>query len=182
MPETVGSSRSVLHPTTMLLPNLHHRGLQSPEVIEHMRTATARRLLARLADAVGSPLVWLRQAFGKAAGTLLLHRIVFPLDATCMAASVAVAPPHRFRAAPRRPVLLGNESGSIGSDLSGPLRYAALWRPAFKRHLLDGNHLNAHQFRQLCDRPRTVYLAFDAEKNGSANRRPVPLATLGNMA
>ena len=30
-----------------------------------------------------------------------------------------------------------------------------------------GSHLNAHQLRQLCDIPRSVYLAFDADSNGS---------------
>jgi hypothetical protein len=36
-----------------------------------------------------------------------------------------------------------------------------------KRHLLAGRHLNTRQFRQLCDAPRTVYLAFDAALNDS---------------
>jgi DNA primase len=30
-----------------------------------------------------------------------------------------------------------------------------------------GTHLNADQFRQLCDGPRTVYLAFDVDANQS---------------
>ena len=30
-----------------------------------------------------------------------------------------------------------------------------------------GSYLNAFQFRQLCDGMRTVYLAFDADSNGS---------------
>jgi DNA primase len=34
-----------------------------------------------------------------------------------------------------------------------------------------GNHLNAHQFRQLCDgRARTVYVAFDADSNGGGQQ------------
>jgi DNA primase len=33
-----------------------------------------------------------------------------------------------------------------------------------------GSHLNAYQFRQLCDRTRTVYLAFDADTNGSGQQ------------
>jgi DNA primase len=33
-----------------------------------------------------------------------------------------------------------------------------------------GNHLNARQFQQLCDGSRTVYLAFDADANGSGPR------------
>ena len=33
-----------------------------------------------------------------------------------------------------------------------------------------GTNLNARQFRQLCDAPRTVYLAFDADSNGSGQQ------------
>ena len=33
-----------------------------------------------------------------------------------------------------------------------------------------GTNLNARQFRQLCDGPRTVYLAFDADSNGSGEQ------------
>jgi DNA primase len=39
-----------------------------------------------------------------------------------------------------------------------------------------GNHLNLHQYRQLCDRPRTVYLAFDADPNGSGQQAAHSLA------
>ena len=30
-----------------------------------------------------------------------------------------------------------------------------------------GTHLNARQWQQLCDSPRTVYLGFDADANNS---------------
>ena len=40
-----------------------------------------------------------------------------------------------------------------------------------------GNHLNGHQYRQLCDRPRTVYLAFDADLNGSGQQAASTLAS-----
>ena len=33
-----------------------------------------------------------------------------------------------------------------------------------------GNHLNGHQYRQLTDGRRTVYLAFDADTNGSGQQ------------
>ena len=39
-----------------------------------------------------------------------------------------------------------------------------------------GNHLNVRQYRQLCDRPRTVYLAFDADTNGSGQQAAQSLA------
>ena len=33
-----------------------------------------------------------------------------------------------------------------------------------------GNHLNARQFRQLCNGSRTVYLTFDDDRNGSGQQ------------
>jgi len=33
-----------------------------------------------------------------------------------------------------------------------------------------GNHLNARQFQQLCDSPRTVYLAYDSDANQSGQQ------------
>ena len=39
-----------------------------------------------------------------------------------------------------------------------------------------GANLNARQFRELCDSPRTVYLAFDADQNGSGHRAAQSLA------
>jgi DNA primase len=39
-----------------------------------------------------------------------------------------------------------------------------------------GNQLNVHQYRQLCDSPRTVYLAFDTDANGSGQKAAQSLA------
>jgi len=39
-----------------------------------------------------------------------------------------------------------------------------------------GNHLSAYQFRQLGDRPRTVYLTFDFDANGSGQQASQRLA------
>jgi DNA primase len=39
-----------------------------------------------------------------------------------------------------------------------------------------GNHLKVRQYRQLCDNPRTVYLAFDADTNGSSPQAAHSLA------
>jgi DNA primase len=49
--------------------------------------------------------------------------------------------------------------------------YAVLWQAGFRNLTCSlGNHLNACQFQQLCDGCRTVYLAFDADANGSGSR------------
>jgi DNA primase len=39
-----------------------------------------------------------------------------------------------------------------------------------------GNQLNTHQYRQLCDSRRTVYLAFDADANGNGQKAAQSLA------
>jgi hypothetical protein len=48
---------------------------------------------------------------------------------------------------------------------------AVLWQAGFHNVTCSlGTHLNVRQFRQLCDGPRTVYLAFDADPNGSGQQ------------
>ena len=55
--------------------------------------------------------------------------------------------------------------------VEGLFDYAALWQAGFHNVTCSmGNHLNAQQFRQLCDRPRIVYVAFDADNNGSGQQ------------
>jgi DNA primase len=45
---------------------------------------------------------------------------------------------------------------------------AALWEAGFQNATCSlGTHLNTRQFRQLCDAPRIVYLAFDSDHNYS---------------
>jgi DNA primase len=39
-----------------------------------------------------------------------------------------------------------------------------------------GTHLNAEQFLQLCDGPRTVYLTFDVDANNSGQQAAQQLA------
>ena len=61
--------------------------------------------------------------------------------------------------------------------VEGLFDYAALWQAGFHNLTCSlGTNLNARQFRQLCDGPRTVYLAFDADRNGSGQRAAQSLA------
>jgi DNA primase len=55
--------------------------------------------------------------------------------------------------------------------VEGLFDYAVLWQAGF-HHLTCslGTHLNALQFRQLCDSSRTVYLAFDGDAQGSGQQ------------
>jgi DNA primase catalytic core len=61
--------------------------------------------------------------------------------------------------------------------VEGLFDYAVLWQAGF-RHLTCsfGTHLSTHQFQQLCDRRRTVYLAFDVDANGSGQQAAQQLA------
>jgi DNA primase catalytic core len=61
--------------------------------------------------------------------------------------------------------------------VEGLFDYAVLWQAGF-RHITCsfGTHLNTFQFQQLCDRPRTVYLTFDVDANGSGQQASQRLA------
>jgi DNA primase len=51
--------------------------------------------------------------------------------------------------------------------VEGLFDYAVLWQAGFRHATCSlGTHLNADQFQQLCDRPRTVYLTFDVDSSG----------------
>jgi DNA primase len=183
LPETARFYRVQLHRHSEAVAYLHHRGVRSPELIEHMRIGYApggclRGWLTRL----GYPLRELREAgLVTAAGyDAYVHRIVFPLDGNLYGRSLsAAAPPHRF--------LPGAKGGLYCWEqvrlhpevilVEGLFDYAVLWQAGFHNVTCSmGNHLNAHQFRQLCDRTRTVYLAFDADKNGSGQQAAQYLA------
>lgn len=162
---------------------LHQRGVRSPELIEHMRIGYApggclRGWLTQL----GYPLHALQQTgLLTAAGyDAYKHRIVFPLEDNLYGRSIsASAPPHRF--------LPGTKGGLYSWDhvrlfpevilVEGLFDYAVLWQAGFHNVTCAlGTQLNAYQFRQLCDGMRTIYLAFDADANGSGQRATQALA------
>jgi DNA primase len=156
---------------------LDQRGVRSPELIEHMRIGYApggclRGWLTQLGHSVQA----LRQVgLVTASGyDTYRHRVVFPLEANLYGRSLsATAPPHRF--------LPGVKGGLYSWDqvrlypevilVEGLFDYAALWQAGFRNVTCSmGTNLNARQFRQLCDSPRTVYLAFDADRNCSGQQ------------
>jgi DNA primase len=175
--------RMQLHRHSEAVAHLGQRGVRSPELIEHMRIGYApggclRGWLTQL----GYPLQVLRQA-GLVTGAgydAYKHRIVFPLESNLYGRSTsATAPPHRF--------LPGSKGGLYAWDqvrrypevilVEGLFDYAVLWQAGF--HNLTcamGTQLNTHQFRQLCDGTRTIFLAFDADANGSGQRATQTLA------
>jgi DNA primase len=61
--------------------------------------------------------------------------------------------------------------------VEGLFDYAVLWQAGFHNVTCSqGNRLNAHHYGQLCDGPRTIYLAFDADANGSGQEATQSLA------
>jgi len=172
--EAAGFYRMQLHRHGEAVVYLHQRGVRSPELIEHMRIGYApggclRAWLMQL----GYPLSALRQAglITTVGYDAYVRRIVFPLEGNLYGRSLSgSAPPHRF--------LPGAKGGLYSWEqvrrypevilVEGLFDYAALWQAGFHNVTCSmGNHLNAHQFRQLCDAKRTVYLTFDADTNGS---------------
>jgi DNA primase len=169
--------RVQLHRHSEAVDYLYQRGIRSSELIEHMRIGYApggclRGWLTQL----GYPCLALREAgLVTAAGyDTYTHRVVFPLEGNLYGRSIsASAPPHRF--------LPGTKGGLYAWEharrysevilVEGLFDYAALWQAGFHNVTCSvGNQLNGHQYRQLCDGPRTVYLAFDADTNGSGQK------------
>jgi DNA primase len=156
---------------------LCQRGVRSPELIEHMQIGYAPgRCLRGWLTQLGHSLTALRQT-GLVTGSgydAYVHRIVFPLEGNLYGRSIsATAPPHRF--------LPGSKGGLYGWAqvqssaevvlVEGLFDYAVLWQAGFRNVTCAlGNHLNARQLQQLCDAPRTVYLTFDSDRNGSGQQ------------
>jgi DNA primase len=175
--EAAGFYGMQLHRHAEAVAYLCQRGICSPEVIEHMRIGYApggclRGWLTQL----GYPALVLRQSgLVTASGyDSYRHRVVFPLEGNLYGRSLsAAAPPHRF--------LPGAKGGLYSWEhvrqcpevilVEGLFDYATLWQAGFHNVTCSmGTNLNARQFRQLCDGPRTVYLAFDADTNGSGQQ------------
>ena len=175
--QAAGFYRMQLHRHGEAVAYLDQRGLRSPELIEHMRIGYApggclRGWLTQL----GYPLPALRQAglVTSVGYDAYLHRIVFPLEGNLYGRSLSPsAPPHRF--------LPGSKGGLYSWEqarqypevilVEGLFDYAVLWQAGFHNVTCSlGTHLNARQFRQLCDGPRTVYVTFDADSNGSGQQ------------
>jgi len=175
--EAAGLYRMQLHRHGEAVAYLYQRGIRSPEVIEHMRIGYApggclRGWLTQLGYTVQA----LRQArLVTASGyDTYRHRVVFPLESNLYGRSLsAAAPPHRFLPGLKGGLYLWDQARLYPDVIlvEGLFDYAALWQAGFHNVTCSlGTNLNARQFRQLCDGSRTVYLAFDADTNGSGQQ------------
>jgi DNA primase len=176
--------RIQLHRHREAVTYLYQRGVRSLELIEHMRIGYApggclRGWLTQL----GHSLPALRQAglVTDAGYDAYMRRIVFPLEGNLYGRSLSPsAPPHRFLPGAKGGLYSWAHAQSYPEVIlvEGLFDYAALWEAGFHNVTCSlGTHLNARQFRQLCNGPRSVYLAFDADSNGSGHQAAQRLAS-----
>lgn len=172
--DVAGFYRIQLHRHSEAVAYLYQRGVRSVALIEHMRIGYApggclRGWLTQL----GYSLPALRQAglVTDAGYDAYMRRIVFPLEGNLYGRSLsASAPPHRFLPGAKGGLYAWAQAQSYPDVIlvEGLFDYAVVWEAGFHNVTCSlGTHLNARQFRQLCDGPRTVYLTFDVDANGS---------------
>src|SRR6516165_5645213 len=157
--------RLQLHRHCEAVAYLDQRGIRSPEIIDHMRIGYAPgACLRRWLMELGHPLTALSQAglVTSAGYDAYVHRIVFPLEGNLYGRSIsASAPPHRFLPASKGGLYRWDEVRCHREVIlvEGLFDYAVLWQAGFRNLSCSmGTHLNRHQFAQLSDCNRTVYL------------------------
>src|SRR6266481_200937 len=176
--QAAGFYRMQLHRHVEAVAYLQQRGVRSPELIEHMQIGYApggclRGWLTQL----GHSLPALYQA-GLVLGVgydAYVRRIVFPLEGNLYGRSLsAAAPPHRFLPGAKGGLYAWEQVRRYAEVIlvEGLFDYAVLWEAGFYNATCSlGTHLHTRQFLQLCDAPRTIYIAFDADVNGSGQQR-----------
>ncbi len=169
--------RVQLHRHSEAVAYLYQRGVRSPALVEQMRIGYApggclRGWLTQL----GYPLPALHQAGLVTGGgyDAYVNRIVFPLESNLYGRSLsATAPSHRFLPGGKGGLYSWAQAQSYPEVIlvEGLFDYAVLWEAGFHNVTCSlGTHLNALQLEQLCEGSRTVYLAFDADGNGSGQQ------------
>jgi DNA primase len=166
---------------------LNKRGLQDPILIKDLHIGYAPGgSLRRHLTAQGYSFDLLRQSglLNVNGSDTFYQRIVFPLRqgehiVNLYGRSIGAAFAHRF--------LSGTKGGLYAWEkvrhcsevilVEGLFDYAVLRQAGFRNVTCSlGTHLNADQFRQLCDGPRTVYLTFDVDANQSGQQAAELLA------
>jgi len=166
---------------------LRQRGLQDPSLIKKLRIGYApggslRRHL--MAQGYSFDLLQRLGLLNSQGCDAFYQRIIFPCCqggriVNLYGRSIAAAFAHQF--------LPGSKGGLFAWEsvrqfptvilVEGLFDFAVLWQTGFRHATCSlGTHLNAEQFQQLCDRPRTVYLTFDVDANGSGQKASQQLA------
>ena len=166
---------------------LEQRGLRDPVLIKELRIGYApggslRRHLA--AQGYSCDLLQRLGLLNSQGCDAFYRRVIFPCCrggrvVNLYGRSTGVSFAHRF--------LPGSKGGLFAWEsvrqfptvilVEGLFDLAVLWHAGFRHATCSlGTHLNADQFQQLCDRPRTVYLTFDVDANGSGQQASQQLA------
>ena len=160
---------------------LEQRGLRDPVLIKELRIGYApggslRRHLA--AQGYSCDLLQRLGLLNSQGCDAFYRRVIFPCCqggrvVNLYGRSIAAAFAHRF--------LPGSKGGLYAWEqvqqcsevilVEGLFDYVVLRQAAFRHVTCSlGTHLNASQFQQLCDHPRTIYLTFDVDANGSGQQ------------
>jgi DNA primase catalytic core len=166
---------------------LEQRGLRDPALIRELQIGYApggslRRHL--VAQGYSLDLLQRTGVVNPQGRDAFYQRVVFPCCqdgrlVNLYGRSTGVAFAHRF--------LPGSKGGLFNWEsvrhfpavilVEGLFDLAVLWQAGFRHVTCSlGTHLNPGQFQQLCDRPRTVYLTFDVDANGSGQQASQGLA------
>jgi DNA primase len=108
----------------------------------------------------------------------LYQRLVFPCRqdtriVNLYGRSIGTAFAHRFLPCSKGGLVAWETVRQFPSVIlvEGIFDLAVLWQAGFRHTTCAfGTHLTADQLQQLCDRPRTVYLSFDDDANGSGQQ------------
>ena len=166
---------------------LELRGLRDPALIKELRIgyAPGGSLRRHLVAQGYSCELLKRLGLLNAQGCDAFHqRVIFPC---CQSGRVVNLYGRSIAAAFAHRLLPGSKGGLYAWEqvqqcsevilVEGLFDYAVLWQAGFRQVTCSlGTHLNADQFQQLCDRPRTVYLTFDVDANGSGQQASQQLA------
>jgi DNA primase len=166
---------------------LKQRGLRDPAVIQELRIGYAPGgSLRRHLTAQGYSFDLLRRVglLNSQGRDAFYGRVVFPCcQDGCIVnlygRSLGDAFAHRFLPRPKGGLYAWEQVRQCPEVIlvEGLFDYAVLCQAGFRYVTCSlGTHLNAGQFRQLCDRPRTVYLTFDVDANGSGQQASQRLA------
>lgn len=166
---------------------LNQRGVRDPALIQKLRIGYAPGAsLRRHLTAQGYSFDLLRRVglLTSQGRDTFYGRVVFPCcqdgrTVNLYGRSLGTAFAHRFLPGPKGGLYAWEQVRQCPEVIlvEGLFDYAVLWQAGFRQLTCAlGTHLNARQFRQLCDAPRTVYLTFDADANGSGQQASQRLA------
>ncbi len=166
---------------------LEQRGVRDPALIRELQIGYApggslrRHLLAQ-----GYSVDLLRRTglVNPQGHDALYQRVIFPCYrdqriVNLYGRSTGTAFAHRFLPGPKGGLVAWESVRQFPTVIlvEGLFDLAVLWQAGFRHVTCSlGTHLNPDQFRQLCDGPRTVYLTFDGDANGSGQQAAQGLA------